>query len=675
MSLSPLRIEQDLRSSKMAFDDATMEMIRRAETMGIDTIFTRQARYDETLAGVGKARCQFGLLGFCCRQCAMGPCRILPKISKGTCGANKDTIIARNLLMMVARGTASHATHARHAASILLKTAQKKTSYEIKDIDKLNSIAEKINIDTSGGVENTAIQAANMAFSDIVSNKESMEFFTSYCPENVNSNLFEKGVIPGSVGNELLNEGLESSMGTMSDPTHFILQAIRLGLADITSLIISSEFHDVLFGIPKPYLSKIGFNVLDKNRVNVVIHGHVPMLSEKIVEISESEEIQKKARDIGAEGLNIVGVCCTGNEVLMRHGVPLAGSNVQQELIILTGLVEAFVVDEQCIFPNVENVADKFHTKLITTMDTRFPNAEHVQFKEEEADEVAKDILIRAIENFPNRGKNIYLPRVEPKELLAGFSVETCIDVLSKLDAEDPLKPLIDNIASGNIYGVVLLAGCTSPKVMAEASHVTIAKELMKHNVLVLATGCAAQSCARAGFLVPEATERYSGEKIKDVLRVLGDAADLGGPMPPVWHFGSCVDNSRAIVLLSALAERMGVLIKDLPVAASAAEWVAEKAAAIGTGAMALGVTVHLGVTPPVIGSPTVASLITKGSEDLFGGKFIIEIDPVNASERILNHIKEKRKNLGLDVQVEILQEDRGLIDTEQEHIQVDTNP
>jgi len=335
----------------------------------------------------------------------------------------------------------------------------------------------------------------------------------------------------------------------------------------------------------------------------------------------------------------------------MRHGIPLAGSNLQQELIIATGLVEAFVVDVQCIYPNIEEIAKNFHTKIITTMkEAKLTDAEHIPFEEEHADEVARRILSIAIENFQKRGDNIFLPKDEPKDIVAGFSVETCIDILSKINPEDPLKPLVDNIVSGNIYGVVLLAGCTSPKVMADASHVTIAKNLMKQNILIIATGCAAQACARAGLLTPEASEEYAGEKLKSILQMLGKTAGFEKPLPPVWHFGSCVDNSRVVVLVSALAEKLNVHIKELPIAASAAEWVTEKAVAIGTGAVALGVTVHLGVTPPVLGSPDVVSLLTQKSEELFGGKFIVEVDPNKASELLLQHIKEARKRLGMSV-------------------------
>lgn len=626
-------------------NNATSEMIAHAHELGIETIFDRNGNY--STGECKKAKCNFGSRGICCKQCMLGPCRISGRSLKGTCGASADTIAARNLLMMIGRGTAAHSSHALHAALTLLKTAQNKTSYHIKEPGKLESIARKIDCKEEG-IETMASAAASLAISDIMGDEKHMRFAESYYPADILKNLSNLGVMPASVGRELLDAGHETSMGTMADPTSFILHAARLGVADISSLIIGAELQDVLFGKPKIFSSKIGFNVLEKDKVNVVIHGHVPLLSEKIIEFSEDAQLLEKARSIGANGINVVGCCCTGNEALMRHGIPVAGSNIHQELLIATGLVEAMVVDVQCIYPNIENVAKKFHTKIISTMkEARFPEAEHIPFDEENADESAKRILIASIENFAKRGKDIFLPKEEPKDLMAGFSVENILDVLSKINPQDPLKPLIESIKSGDINGIVLLAGCISPS-MTEAGQVTIAKELLKQNVLVVSTGCAAQACARAGLLTPEATLEYAGDKLKGVLKTLGEISGLGKPLPPVWHFGSCVDNSRAIILAIALAEKMGLSIKDLPIAASASDWIAEKAAAIGTGAVALGITVHLGRAPPILGSPEVVALLTQKSQELFGARFIVEEDPIKASQLLLLHIGKARDKLGI---------------------------
>lgn len=649
-------LEISLQVSRRILNPETTEMLKHATSLGINTIFHRQASTVGSSIQIEK-RCHYGSLGLCCKQCAMGPCRIRQQDAqdglkdnqnnRGLCGADANTIAARNLLMMVARGTSAHASHAKYISLMLLNMAHRKTQFDLKDPKKLKAIYNKIKLNGEKSTEDLAYYVGQNALSDILGNNKYMKFATSYLP--LDKTLFDLDVIPKSVGNELLETGHETSMGTMSDPTSLILHTARLGLADITSLIISSELQDAVFGIPKPVSSRIGINVLDTKKVNIVIHGHAQFLSEKIIELSEDKEFLDKAKRLGAEGINIVGCCCSGNEMLIRHGIPLVSSNLEQELVITTGLVEAFIVDVQCIFPSIENVASKFHTKIISTMkEGRFTNAEHIPFEEEHADEIARKILDLAIENFPNRGDDIFLPESEPRELMAGFSVESCLDMLSRLNPQDPLKAFTDEIVSGNIKGIVLLCGCTSPR--STSKHAALAKELMAQNVLIVATGCAAQACARVGLLSPDATKVFVGNKLKNVLGVLGKASGLDGPLPPVWHFGSCVDNARIIILISMIAEKLGIHIKDLPIASSAAEWVSEKGAAIGTGAVALGITVHLGAPPPILGSKEVVSLVTEKAEQIFGGKFIVEQDPIIASEMILEHINKKREKLGLVV-------------------------
>jgi carbon-monoxide dehydrogenase catalytic subunit len=311
--------------------------------------------------------------------------------------------------------------------------------------------------------------------------------------------------------------------------------------------------------------------------------------------------------------------------------------------------VEAMVIDVQCLYPSITGVASQFHTKVISTMkEGQMPGALHIPFEEETANDSAREIVYEAVKNFPGRTDKTFLPNSPTLNLMAGFSVEACIEILSKLDNEDPLKPLLDHIANGNIQGIVLLAGCTSPKVRADASHVTIAKRLMANNILVVATGCAAQACARAGLCSSQATQEYAAEPIKSVFSALGRAAGLDAPLPPVWHFGSCVDNSRVINLFAALSQKLDVHIKELPVAASAAEWVTEKAAAIGTGALGLGVTTHLGITPPILGGEAVTKALTESVSELTGGRFIVEIDPEKAAKDLIEVIAVKRKRLGI---------------------------
>lgn len=663
--------EQSYRQRKRTGDPATQHMIDYVEGLGFDSVFTRQKRYEEKIMGLipKTGRCDFGSLGICCRQCLMGPCRIwhadvdlplrvnAPMQTRGTCGASADTIVARNWLVYHGRGCAAHSATCKEIAETLLKTAHGKTTYELKDLNKLKGVASKLGFNGNMSNEQMAEKIALTALSDIMgipdgkSNKDGMVFANAYLPKKVAQRLKELNIMPTSSYEDLADADHQTVIGMMADPYYFVMQSLKVGIADIMALLMTTEIHDILLGVPTPVATKIGINVLNEKMVNIATHGHIPTLTEKIIKWADSLEFKDKARLAGAEGINIVGLCCTGAEVLQRHKIPLAGNNLQEDLLIATGVVDAFLMDVQCSYPSAHNMAHQFHTKIITTMkDARVPDADHLAFNAERADEWAKQVLELAINNFAKRPNKVHLPPYSPEDVLAGFSVETCVGVLSKINAGNPLQPLIENIANGNIYGVCLVASCNSPKLTTDDTYNLLVRELNKNNVLVLATGCAAGACGRGGMLKTEATGRYAGEKLKAVLTALGDVAGLGQPLPPVWHMGSCVDNSRAINLASALCTALDVQFKDLPVVASAAEAVTEKAVSIGSGAVALGFPVHVSVVPPVLGSPVVSKLLTVDIKDLTGGYFIVEPDPIKAANQMLGIITEKRKALKLPV-------------------------
>lgn len=630
-------------------DSATLKMLKRARELGIETIWDR---YEKQLP-----QCGFGLLGLCCQICMQGPCRIDPfgyGPTRGNCGAPADTIVARNFVRSVAGGASAHIDHARHVALTLLKALEGKAPYEIRDEAKLRAIAERLGVPTEGRAkEEVAKDVALKALEDFTrwEEEETLNWLKLHAPAERVETWKKLGVLPRSADREIAEAMHRTTMGVDADPVNLALAAVKTALVDgYAGLHMATDLQDILFGTPKPTVSEANLGVLREDAVNIVVHGHVPLLSEKVVEWAR--KLSDEAKKAGAEGgVNVVGVCCTGNEVLMRQGVPMASNYLGQELVVMTGVVEAMVVDVQCIMPALQDVVQCFHTKLITTFPiAKIPGATHVEFTEENADEAAERVVRIAIENFKNRDpRKVRIPD-EKYKMMGGFSVEAILDVLRKVDPEDPLKPVIDNIAAGNIRGAVAIVGCNNVKVKQDYNHRELTKELLKNDVLVVGTGCWAYAAAKAGFMWPEATKEYAGEKLASVLEALGKAAGLEEPLPPCWHMGSCVDNSRIITLVSALADKLGVAIKDLPIAASAPEATTEKALAIGTWAVSLGILVHVGTTPPVLGSETFTKILTSEVEKLLGGKILVEPDPRKAAEKILEHINAKRKALGLPV-------------------------
>jgi len=631
-------------TDKKTVDRAAAKMLAKAQRDGIETVWDRyQAQ---------QPQCGFGELGVCCRNCMQGPCRINPfgEPKKGVCGATADVIVARNLLRTITGGAASHVDHAYDVLEALELAGAGTINYPIKGEDKLLTLAGALGIDSAGKTINQlALEVAAAAREDFGrSRKEPMRWLTARAPKERVEKWTELGIIPANPDLEIRTAMHQSTMGMDADPVNLLLASAKLGLVDgYAGLYLGTDLQDVIFGVPQPVESEANLGVLQKNKVNLVVHGHVPLLSEKIVEWAQ--KLEPEAIAAGAEGIQVSGVCCTGNEVLMRQGVPAATNFLGQELAVITGAVDLMVVDVQCIMPSLASVAACYHTKLVTTMPiVKIPGAEHVPFELETADDNARTIVRMAIEAYSRRDHSRVDIPADKEKLIAGFSVEAIVQALSKVNAEDPLKPLVDNIKNGNILGAVGTVGCNNVKVTQDYMHIEMVKELLKNNVLVVATGCSAHALAKAGFLSPEGTERYAGEGLKAVLTAVGEAAGLGGPLPPVLHMGSCVDNSRIGDLLSALAGYLGVAVHQLPVAASAPEPQHEKAVSIGTWAVALGVYTHLGVVPPVLGSQKVTGVLTSGLKDLLQGSFYVETDPIKAAHGLIDHIKAKRQALGI---------------------------
>ena len=406
--------------------------------------------------------------------------------------------------------------------------------------------------------------------------------------------------------------------------------------------MIATELSDVLFKTPEPIRGRANLGVLAEDEVNVIVHGHEPTLSEVVVEASRDPEILNLIKEDGAKGINIAGICCTSNEILMRHGIPVAGNFLQQELALITGAVDLMMVDVQCLMPALSNVADCFHTKLVTTSPKcKFPGVEHIEFKEEKAYEIAKDILRLAIGNYKSRKKERVVIPKENEDLIAGFTAESVFNFLGgKYRAT--YRPLNDAIIAGRLRGAAGVVGCNNPNVKHNYAHIEMAKELIKNDVLVVVTGCSAIADAEAGLLQPEAAFKYAGKGLQEICETVG--------IPPILHVGSCVDNSRILITLTNVVNEggLGEDISDLPVAGAAPEWMSEKAISIGFYFVASGVFTIFGTPHPILGSNNVTDLVCGGLEEMVGGKFAFEADPVKAAHLMIEHMNKKRKALKL---------------------------
>jgi carbon-monoxide dehydrogenase catalytic subunit len=593
-------------------------------------------------------QCGFGTMGLCCRNCAMGPCRIDPfreGATAGVCGATADTISARNFIRMIAGGAAAHSDHGRGVAEVFLATAEGKVpGYEIKDEMKLLKVAMDLEIEIGDrDTKDIAIDIGKKVLAEF-GKQEGELLFIKKAPKKRQELWRKLDVIPRGVDREIVEIMHRTHIGVDMDYRNLLLQGTRAALGDgWGGSMMATELQDILFGTPIPRISKVNLGILQEDEVNIIVHGHEPLLSEMIVIAAQDKEMLALAKEKGAKGINIGGICCTANEILMRHGIPIAGNVLQQELALTTGAVDAMVVDIQCIMQSLPEVARCYHTAIITTSPkAKMPKATHIQFNEHNALDSAKKIVKEAIERFPKRKKQeVYIPK-EEVDLVAGFSHETIAYLLGGTFRAS-YRPLNDNVINGRIRGVAGVVGCNNPKVTHDDSHLAMVKELIKNDVLVLQTGCSAIACAKAGLMDPVKGLEYAGHGLREVCETVG--------IPPVLHMGSCVDNSRILIAATSVVKEggLGDDISDLPVAGAAPEWMSEKAISIGQYFVASGVFTVFGVTWPTLGSEALTKHLFEEYAEQLGGKWGFEEDPIKAAQMMLKHIDSKRKALGID--------------------------
>ena len=629
-----------------SIDNASIKMIEKAASDGVNTAFDRA----ET-----KKPCPIGVEGSCCKHCGMGPCRVPPPKGReetpeekhkrrGICGATAETIAARNFIRMIAGGAAAHSDHGRGVAETFLAVAKGEApGYEIKDEQKLLQLALDWGVDIGDrSNQEIAIDIGEIALAEF-GKQEGEVLFLRRAPLKRQELWRREGAAPRGIDREIVEIMHRTHIGVDQDYRNLLRQGVRCAISDgWGGSMIATELQDILFGTPAPVLGRINLGVLSRDEVNLIIHGHDPLLSEMIVVAAQDPKMVALAKSKGASGINIAGMCCTANEILMRHGIPLAGNFLQQELALVTGAVEAMVVDIQCIMQSLPDIAQCYHTKIITTSPkAKITGATHIQFDEHNAMESARAIVKTAIENFPNRGSNIDIPE-EQTDLVAGFSHETINYLLGGLYRAS-YRPLNDNIINGRIRGVAGVVGCNNPRVKHDDIHTTMIKELIKNDVLVLQTGCSALAAAKAGLMTPEAASKYAGEGLASVCEAVG--------IPPVLHLGSCVDNSRILIAATAMVKDggLGDDISELPVAGAAPEWMSEKAISIGQYFVGSGVFTVFGVNWPTLDSEEVSKYLFEDFEAIYGGMWAFEPDPIKAAHLMIDHIDKKRQALGID--------------------------
>jgi carbon-monoxide dehydrogenase catalytic subunit len=589
--------------------------------------------------------CKFGEDGVCCKNCSMGPCRITPKAPRGICGADAHAIAARNYVRAIAAGTSSHSDHAREILHIL-HSASRDGNYQIRDELKLIRLAEEWGVPTEGrDIYDIGREVAEIGLEEFGKPFGEMRFPTRATTER--QELWRREDIwPRAIDREVVTAMHMTHMGNSADAEALVRQGLRMSISNgWGGSMLGTEITDILFGTPTVWTTEGNLGVLEHDMVNVVVHGHDPAFSEMLVTACEDRELVEYARSKGAKGINVVGLCCTANEVAMRHGVRMAGNFLQQENVVLTGAVEMMCVDIQCIFPALSALAQCFHTKFVTSSPiARIPGSEYVEFKPETALEQAKMLVREAVDNYENRDESkLYIPPTK-QTATVGYPTEQIIKHLdnvtnSHVEVIGSYRPAIDAIKAGVLRGAVAIVGCNNPRVRPDFSHFEIMKELIENDILIVATGCAAQMATKAGLLNKDAKYMCG-----DGLRRVCELVDI----PPVLHMGACVDISRMMLLATGIAKDWGVEITQIPVVGCAPEWMSEKAVSIANYVVSTGLDVYLGIEPQVKGSSQMMELITEGTRRITGAGYIINKDPHELVRGIIEGIEAKRAALGI---------------------------
>lgn len=609
-----------------------------------------------------KVKCGFGQQGVCCRLCANGPCRITPKSQRGICGANADTIVARNFLRAVASGAACYLHVIENTATNLKGIGETKGT--IKGINALNKVAQIFGIEEKD-IHKKAVMIADKVIDDLYKPRfKKMELVEKMAYKPRVENWKKLNIMPGGAKSEVFDAVVKTSTNLNSDPVDMLLNCLNLGISTgLYGLTLTNLLNDIMLGEPAIRAAKVGFKVIDADYINIMITGHQHSTISHLQDALIDQKVIEKAKKVGAKGFRLVGCTCVGQDLQLRgeHYQEVfsghAGNNFTSEALIATGGIDLIVSEFNCTLPGIEPIADEFMVKMICLDDVaKKANAEYHPYSFEKREELSNYVIDEAIKSYSERRGNVkkssFFSFKKHNERKNNININIpenhgYDDVITGVSEESlkaflggSWKPLVDLIAAGKIKGVAGIVGCSN---LTAKGHdiftVELTKELIKRDIIVLSAGCSSGGLENVGLMSPGAAE-LAGENLKEVCKSLG--------IPPVLNFGPCLAIGRLELVATELAEYLGIDIPQLPLVLSAPQWLEEQALADGAFGLALGLPLHLAIPPFVTGSKVVTKVLTEDLETLTGGKLILEDDVVKAADKLEEVVLNKRQKLGL---------------------------
>ena len=627
-------------------DPAVREMILRQNQLGFDTTFDR---FDKQ-----QPQCGFGMAGICCKICNMGPCKITSKSPKGVCGADADLIVARNLLRSAAAGVAQHGMHGREVILSLKWAAEGKLDLPILGQQKIKDTAKAFGIKTERrSIKKIASELADVLLDDMSRTVPGdYKIIEALGSEERKKVWKELDILPISAYHEVFESYHKTGVGTDGDWKSIMQQFLRCGLAFTYSGVVSTSIAtDGLFGVGDRVTSKVNIGALKKGYVNIAVHGHLPTLVSEIVRVGQEEKFINLAKEVGAKGIRFYGICCSGLSAMYRYAgvIPLSNA-VSAELVLGTGALDLWIADVQDVFPSIMEVAKCFRTTVVTTSESaRLPGAERFEYDHHhsnigETRALAEKIVLRGIESFKDRqGIPVYIPPYEV-DAEVGFSPEYVHKHYGSM------KPLYEAVKEGKILGIVNIVGCNNPKVVYEKCVIDVANALLRNNILILTNGCASFPLMKMGYCNVSGQE-HAGESLNEFL----------GDLPPVWHVGECIDNTKSSGIFAGVAGEAGKPLYEMPFAFTSPEWSNEKGIDAALGFRLMGINSYHCVEAQIHGSKNVIEFLKEGTKDLLGSVMVVNPNPDALGEKIVADIIEKRKALGWAVPDEIVHKNEEL--------------
>lgn len=627
-------------------DPAVREMILRQNQLGFDTTFDR---FDKQ-----QPQCGFGMAGICCKICNMGPCKITSKSPKGVCGADADLIVARNLLRSAAAGVAQHGMHGREVILSLKWAAEGKLDLPILGQQKIKDTAKAFGIKTERrSIKKIASELADVLLDDMSRTVPGdYKIIEALGSEERKKVWKELDILPISAYHEVFESYHKTGVGTDGDWKSIMQQFLRCGLAFTYSGVVSTSIAtDGLFGVGDRVTSKVNIGALKKGYVNIAVHGHLPTLVSEIVKVGQEEKFINLAKEAGAKGIRFYGICCSGLSAMYRYAgvIPLSNA-VSAELVLGTGALDLWIADVQDVFPSIMEVAKCFRTTVVTTSESaRLPGAERFEYDHHhsnigETRALAEKIVLRGIESFKDRqGIPVYIPPYEV-DAEVGFSPEYVHKHYGSM------KPLYEALKEGKILGIVNMVGCNNPKVVYEKCVIDVANALLRNNILILTNGCASFPLMKMGYCNVSGQE-HAGESLNEFL----------GDLPPVWHVGECIDNTKSSGIFAGVAGEAGKPLYEMPFAFTSPEWSNEKGIDAALGFRLMGINSYHCVEAQIHGSKNVIEFLKEGTKDLLGSVMVVNPNPDALGEKIVADIIEKRKALGWAVPDEIVHKNEEL--------------